>query len=111
MKDTFRKLITCILPKGKALEIIDLLKKEKGIETTNFHTGRGIATSQSVSYGKWTEDDILTIVIGSDRADEIFAYIYEKVGIQDKPGAFMYQSALKGATQFTLPEIPEKKEK
>lgn len=106
-----RKQITCVLSKGKALAIVELLKKEKGIESTNVHTGRGIATSKSVAYGVWTEQDILTIVVNADRVDEIFDYLYEKVGIQDAPGGFMYQVALNRATEFTLPEIPDEEGK
>ena len=109
--ETDCKLITCILPKGKALELVDLLRKEKGVESSNVHTERGLATSQSVAYGEWTEDDILNIVVGADQAEEIFEYVYEKVGVGDAPGSFMYQVSLKKATHFTLPEIPEEGEK
>lgn len=101
-----QKLITCILHKGDAKEIVNALNHEKSVTTDNVASGRGSGMVEQLRYGD-VEVDILTVVIGEDRADEIFQFIYEKAGIGEFFRGIMYQGRLNTATSFTLPEIPE----
>lgn len=94
------KLITCITPKGKGLEIVRELKDEKGITTGNVAGGRGGGRRGRL------EVDILTVVVESERADEIFEYIYDKAEINSLHGGFLFQGELTKSTHFTLPDIP-----
>ena len=68
------KLITSVLPKGKAVEVVKLLHKEKDVHSTNIASGRGVLGP--LGQDVWSEVDIMTVVINEDRADEIFEYIY-----------------------------------
>ncbi len=97
------KLITCITPKGKAIEIVKLLHEEKDINSSNVSSGRGGGRRGRL------EVDILTVIVSHDRADEIFEFIHEKADIGHLHGGFLYQGRLNMATLFNLPEIAEEK--
>ena len=99
------KLITGILPKGKGIPIAELLKSEKGISASNVASGRGMGMVRSISYGEWSEVDILTVVAEAERADEIFDFIYRTGRFGEKGQGFRYQTPLTRATSFALPQF------
>jgi hypothetical protein len=101
------KLITCFLPKGKALEVAELLHHEKSMISCDFTSGRGRGLVKSVSYGGWVEVDILSIIVLAGEADGIFEFIYHEAGIGHYQGGFIFQTDLMRSTPFTLPEVPE----
>ena len=70
------KLITCLLPKGQGVLLAKRLKVEKDIDTANVANGRGFGMVHSISYGKWYEVDLMTLVVNQERAEEIFEWIY-----------------------------------
>ncbi len=94
------RLITCILTKGEDLQIIKTLKDEKNICAANVAGGRGGGKRGRL------EVDIITIVVESDRADEIFDFIHDKARIGEYHSGFMYQGKLTRSTVFTLPKAP-----
>lgn len=98
------KLITCILPKGKATNILSLLHEEKKIDSANMYSGRGGGRRGRL------EVDVLTVVVSEERADEIFEYIYLNAEVGNFHGGFMYQAKLNKTTPFTLPQIPGQRE-
>lgn len=104
------KLITCVLPdNGTDLTLVKSLRAEKGIITANSFACRGVEGS---STGKKKLEvkavRVVAVVVVAELADEIFEYIYDKAGINQDEGGFMYQSDLVGATPFVLPEgIPD----
>ncbi len=99
------KLITCILPVGKGVDIIERLSNEKGIHTGNVSTGRGRGAGNVGSIGAWDEIDMLNVVVPEDRADEIFDFIYEVGDLHRPRGGIMIQHPISPSTVFTLPEI------
>ena len=99
------RLIACFLPHGTAVEIVKLLHDEKGVDSANVTSGRGSGMVESISYGAWSEVDILTVVVGEHQAAEIFEFIYDKAGIGHVYGGFMYQVRLTECTPFALPAI------
>jgi hypothetical protein len=101
------KLITCFLPKGKGLEVADLLHHRGGMISCDFTSGRGRGLAQSVSYGRWVEVDILSIIVRAEEAEDIFELIYHEAGIGHFQGGFIFQADLLRSTPFTLPEIPD----
>ncbi len=101
------KLITCFLPKGKALEVADLLHHRESMISCDFTGGRGRGLVQSISYGRWVEVDILSIIVRAEEADDIFELIYHEAGIGHYQGGFIFQTDLLRSTPFTLPEVPE----
>jgi hypothetical protein len=100
------KRITCFLPKGAGIHLVEVLHDEKNIDSTSVHTGRGLRTVASVKdYRGWIEQDVLTVVVDAERADEIFAFIFFK-GKLDKPGGgFMYQTSLTKASRDSIPTM------
>lgn len=105
-----QKLITCILPKGRAADVARNLKEERRIMSTNINNARGVGKITPLAYrgiAGQSEKEILTVVVGEQQADELFEYIYVKADINRPHGGMMYMHALPMATPFTLPEIPE----
>ncbi len=104
------KLITCLLPKGVALGIVKALKEEKGIFKANINSARGLGKITPLAYrgvGEQSENEILTVVVEYQLADEIFEFIYEEADINRPHGGMMYQCDLQKSSPFILPELPE----
>lgn len=100
------KRITCFLPKGTGIRLVEMLHNEKNINSTNVHTGRGLRTVESVKdYGAWSEQDVLTVVVDSERADEIFSYIFFQGELNKPAGGFIYQTSLSKASLYKLPHM------
>ena len=94
------KRITCFLPKGDGVKMVEMLHSEKNIASTNVHSGRGQRTAET-----WKEQEILTVIVEEDRAEEIFEYIYFQGKLNEPGGGFIFQSDLNRATSFKLPDI------
>ena len=94
------KRITCFLPKGTGVKMVEKLQSEKNIVSTNVHSGRGQRTAET-----WKEQEILTVIVDADRAEEIFEYIYFQGKLNEPGGGFIFQSDLNRATSFKLPDI------
>lgn len=100
------KRITCFLPKGTGIRLVEMLHVEKNIHSTNVHTGRGLHTVESVKdYGAWSEHDILTVVLDAERADEIFEFIFFQGELNKPGGGFIYLGSLTKASHYILPSI------
>lgn len=94
------KRITCFLPKGAGVKMVEMLQSEKNIVSTNVHSGRGQRTAET-----WKEQEILTVIVEEDRAEEIFEFIYLQGKLNEPGGGFIFQSDLNRATSFKLPDI------
>lgn len=105
-----QKLITCIFPKGVAHEMAEKLKDDHGLMTSDIKTARGVGKITPLAYrglGAQSEKEILTVVVPSDNADEIFDYIYHEANVNRPHGGIMYIYSLNQATHFELPSLPE----
>lgn len=105
-----QKLITCILPKGVAHEMVEKLKDEHELMTSDIKTARGVGKITPLAYrglGAQTEKEILTVVVSADSADEIFEYIYHEANINRPHGGIMYIYPLSQATRYEVPALPE----
>lgn len=101
------KVITCFLPLANALELVEGLKEEKGILTSAFTTARGLGTRKSVAFGVWDEIAVVTISVAAQRADEVFAYVFDKGKLDRPKGGVAVMHAVNRHTPFTIPELPE----
>lgn len=104
------KLITCILPKGMALDIVKKLRDEKGINTGNVDSARGMGKLTPHAYrgvGEQTEKEILNVVVTEVQADEIFEYIYVEAEINRPHGGIIFMAKLQKATPYILPDLPD----
>ena len=108
LKFVDRKLITCILAAGSALEVMERLKKEKDITTANLNHARGsgmVVPFGKKGVGQSIEKDILNVVVDSSRCDEIFEFIYEAAEIDRPHGGLLYVSRLSKTVDFELPDL------
>ena len=108
--ETDNKLITCIVPKGKAARVLTGLKTEKGIVTarSSFARGGGRLTSFAErGLGETTEKEMISVVVPADRVDEVFEYLYFEAEINLPHGGLMYVRPLTACTRFVLPDLPE----
>lgn len=109
MKTEPQKHITCILPKGIAPEILNMLQARWEIVTSNINTARGIGKITPLKYrgpGDQAEKEILTVVVPNDIADTIFNFIYHEANINRPHGGLVYMTAPQYATSFNLPDLP-----
>ena len=97
------KRITCFLPKGAGIRLVEMLHAEKHIDSSNVHTGRGLRTVESdQSSEAWSEQDVLTVVVDAERAGEIFEYIFFEGKLNKPGGGFMFQTSLVKASHYVI---------
>jgi len=104
------KLITCILPKGIAGDVVKRLKNDKQIITANINSARGMGKLTPDSHrgaGEQMEKDILRVVVEAAQAEEIFDYLFYAADIDRPHGGIIYMNALALASRYTLPALPE----
>jgi nitrogen regulatory protein PII len=113
MKYSHQKLIISILPKGAGREVLQVLRKDHGIKTGNINMARGAGMYNPLDkrgVGEQSEKEMLTVVVSTEQADEVFAYIYEAARIDEPHRGIIFQSDLKSSSQYTLPtDLAEEK--
>jgi nitrogen regulatory protein PII len=107
---TDTRLIACVLPKGKARPLQQALVDKLDIHSGNFHYGRGIGRDSHIrdrGIGEQQEREIFEIVVGADRADEVFEFIFSEAEMHEPHGGMIYMTRIPRSTIMTLPDIPE----
>ena len=108
-KLTNAKLITCILPKGRAYGIQKALMEEREIHSVNFHRARGVGRFSKITargIGEQQEKEILEAIVSEEVADDLFEFIFFK-GQMDQPhGGIIYMTSLPRATEMLIPDLP-----
>jgi len=101
------KMIVCFLDHGTGVNVIARLFEEKGISTSNVISGRGISANAATPAGRerGTEVDLLNVAVPSERADEIFEFIYDAANLDHPHAGLIFQYAIPFVTPFELPEI------
>ncbi len=94
------KLITCVMQERLANDIIKILQDEKNIFTANKFSARGTSITQHLDIRQM---DVLTVIIEEEKADELFAFIYQEAQIDRPHGGLIFQEALGRSTLYTLP--------
>ena len=108
--ETNTKLITCILPKGRARSLQEVLVDEKGIHTGTFHYARGVGRESHIrdrGIGEQQEREVFEVVVEAAQADDLFAFIFEKARMSEPHGGMIYMAALPRSTPMTIPEVPD----
>ena len=100
------KVITCILPKGEASNLLSSLKDKHQISRANLARARGsrFIASQGKKPPPYQEKDILTVVTDVEQADDIFRFLFTQGNVDRPGGGFMYMSIAGRSTEFFLPE-------
>jgi len=99
--------ITLITYPSVGNEVIQALHRG-GINTASFHRARGSSIGDPVARGGVPvqhEQDVVTVVVSSEIADEIFQFLFQLFGSkEDRPG-FLYMAKLSRSSDFKLPKI------
>ncbi len=108
--DTNARLITCILPKGRARALQQVLVDERGIQTGTFHYGRGVGRESHIrdrGIGEQQEREVFDVIVDNDVAEELFAYIFAEAKMDEPHGGMIYMTAIPRTTRMTLPDLPK----
>ncbi|MDX8407318.1 MAG: hypothetical protein R8L58_02920 [Mariprofundaceae bacterium] len=107
------RLITCIIPKGKAVRVMEKMKSEFGLLRAHVHLARGTApNTPKALHGlvEHAEKEILEVIVEPQEADAMFGFLFESLHISEPYNGIMYMQPLGRATSYVLPEIPGKPE-
>ena len=100
---TEHRLITCIMPAGRGIHILERLQQEKGIVSASVHHARGVSTS---SLGQrqfyFAEKQLVVALVEAERADEIFDFLYHACGIKEKLAGMIVMERLWRAAPLAL---------
>jgi S1-C subfamily serine protease len=100
------RLITGFLPVAKASGVVQALRREHGITTAIQSTARGIGTAKHRIFGVWDEIAMISVTVPSEKADAIFAFIFEKGEIDRPKGGLLIQQVVDHQTAYVLPDLP-----
>ena len=103
------KLITCILDKSSvSFDIVRELKEEHQITRANVGSARGTGTGAKGGLITMPQEKhILQIIVDAEQADTIFGWLHDRVELDARYGAFMFQEELISAGSFSVPDAPE----
>jgi hypothetical protein len=104
------KLITCILPKGRAYPLQQALIDEHKVHSANFHHARGLGRFSPLTargIGEQQEKELLEVSVSLEQADDLFEYMFFKGELDEPHGGIIFMSDLPYASVMELPDIPE----
>ncbi len=102
------KLITCILPKGKAHALQEMIINEKGIQNVTYHGARGVGrfsplTSRGI--GEQQEKEILEVTVPQEDAEALFEFMFFEGEMNQAHGGIIYMTAIPRTTIMSMPEL------
>ncbi len=104
------KLITAILPKGKAKALVNQLVHELGINRVNVHHARGLGKltpQRHRGVGETTEKEIVTVIADAENADELFEHIFFSADINRPHGGLVFMQPTFATTHYEMPDLEE----
>jgi hypothetical protein len=113
MGESTEKFITVILSQGKGEALLRALN-EKKVLRVSLSTARApfFLTKKKRGFKRTVtrslEKDVLTVLAGAEEAEDLFAFIYENVGMGRRYGGFMFMGPLARLSPFALPaDVPQ----
>jgi len=99
------KTITCIIPSGHALKLLERLRSEHGVTTAYAHHARDV-TSHASSRGQTIADEseIVTVLVAEEDADRMFALLHEAADIGRPDGGLIFMERMRAARASPAPE-------
>jgi len=99
------KLITCILPSGRALEVLELLRATHGLPSAFAHHARDVTFRPGDDIAD--ESELVTVLVPEARAEEIFEVLRATLQL-DAPGTgLVMMERTRLARASAAPETPE----
>jgi hypothetical protein len=103
------KTITCIMPAGRGREVHNRLMREHGVLSATTHHARGLGSGtmqrRRVLVGE--EKDVLVVLAEAQRADELFAFLYEAARIGEPHAGLIFMSRAGWGHAMVPPVAPE----
>ncbi len=95
-----QKLITCIVPEANAVQGAAALREKYDLQTINQHFARGIGKSSPLikrGIGEKTEKVVLSVVVETKIADEVFEFLFSEADIDRPQGGMIFMNAIRVA--------------
>ncbi|MCF7821619.1 MAG: hypothetical protein K9M17_04145 [Mariprofundaceae bacterium] len=106
---TRQKLITCIVPEANAAKGAAALREKYDLQAINQHFARGIGKSSPLikrGIGEKTEKVVLTVVVETKIADEVFEFLFNEADIDRPQGGLIYMNTVR-STPIQAIDLPE----
>ena len=97
------KSITCVMPSGQALKLLERLHGELGVTNVYAHHARDIA-AHSGGRRIADESEIMTVLVPEEDADRLFGLLYEAAGIGEPEGGVIFMERMLAARASPAPE-------
>jgi len=99
------KIITCFLPAGIGLNVLERLHDEMNISSAfAYHArGTGLSTRHNKRRPKYVEREMISAIVPAERADEIFKFIFFASGINQPHAGMVLMTTTHCATTMILP--------
>ena len=105
---TAHKLITCIMPAGRGLELIEQLR-ELGVASAQVHHARGVGKSSKRRRGVslYAQREVVQALVEASRADEVFEFLFAAAEIgRPHAGMLLMEKAVHGIP-LVVPDLPD----
>jgi hypothetical protein len=99
------KTITCIIPSGHALELLERLRSEQGVTSAYAHHARDVAShagggGQTIA----DESEVVTVLVAAEEADRLFEFLHQAAGIGAPEGGLIFMERMLQARASPAPE-------
>lgn len=104
------KVITCFLPAGKGKDVLDDLRKQKGINGGFVHhaRGAGVDSGRNSKAPFYVEREVITVLAPVAQADEVFEFLYFNAGLdQPHTGMVLMEKAIRGTLCNLTPDVAD----
>ena len=98
------KTITCVVPSGHALELLERLRAERGMTSAYAHHARDVAAHTS-SRGQTIADEseLVTVLVAAEEADQMFEFLHQAAGIGEPEGGLIFMERTLAARASPAP--------
>ena len=102
------KLITCIIPAGRGLALIEQLR-ELGVDSAQVHHARGVGKSSRRRHGvsHYAEREVVQALVALSRADEVFEFLYAAAEIGRPHAGMLFMEKVPHGIPLVLPDLPD----
>ena len=95
------KQITCIMPAGRAVAVLNALRQHHRIIDVAHHHARGVGTRKG--RGRYVERDVVTVLVEECSADAVFRFLYREAGLDQPHNGMVFMSGPQRATAMLPP--------
>lgn len=101
------KLITCFLPSGRAMDVLERLRAEHGLTSLMYHHARGVGVGTRRGWGGHVaaEREVITVLAPQASAEDIFQYLFRAAGLDEPNTGMVFMERVIRATPFELPRV------